>query len=167
MKEITGLLGLNTDPHVLTFTQISLRSLIVLFASLIMLRIADRRFLAKLSAFDAILGFALASVLARAVNGSSAFFPTIGGCFVLVVVHRILAIIAFHWHAFSVLIKGKELILVQEGRINPRNLAKAKISSDDLLEEARTNGLVDSVADIRKATMERSGQVSVLPFKKD
>ena len=66
-------LGLGLEPKNLTFVQISVRGIIVFIAALIMVRLADRRFLAKLSAFDAILGFILASMLARAINGSAAF----------------------------------------------------------------------------------------------
>src|SRR5262245_12368099 len=39
-----------------------------------MIRCGDRRFLSQKSAFDAVLGFILPSMLARAVNGTAAFF---------------------------------------------------------------------------------------------
>ena len=52
-------LGLGLEPKYLTFVQISVRGIVVLIAALIMVRLVDRRFLAKLSAFDAILGFIL------------------------------------------------------------------------------------------------------------
>jgi len=38
-----------------------------------------------------------------------------------------------------------------------------KISEHDLMEEARLNGPVLEIADIRQATIERNGQVSVVP----
>ena len=38
-----------------------------------MVRLGDKRFLSKKTAFDAILGFILASMLARAVNGYVCF----------------------------------------------------------------------------------------------
>src|ERR1041385_4550847 len=93
---LTELLGLGVEPKNLTFVQISLRGLLAFILSLAMLRLGDRRFLSKLSAFDALLGFMLASVMARAVNGSSPYFPTLGATLVLILFHRLLSIIAYH-----------------------------------------------------------------------
>src|ERR1043166_656454 len=89
--DIDAMLGLGRDAAALTFMQISLRGVIVFVSALVIVRCGDRRFLSQKTAFDAVLGFILASMLARAVNGTAAFFPTIGGGFVLVVLHRILA----------------------------------------------------------------------------
>src|SRR4051794_38118494 len=110
-ESVKDLLGLNLEPKDLTLLQISLRAVIVFVVSLAMVRLANKRFLARLSAFDAILGFILASVLARAVNGSAAFFPTLGGGFVLVGVHRIMAVLAFRWEWFGALVKGTSDVL--------------------------------------------------------
>ena len=73
------LLGLGSDAAGLTFVQISLRGVVVFVAALVIVRCGDRRFLSQKTAFDAVLGFILASMLARAVNGTAAFFPTLGG----------------------------------------------------------------------------------------
>ena len=72
--DISAVLGLGSDAAALTFTQISLRGVIVFVAALVIVRCGDRRFLSQKTAFDAVLGFILASMLARAVNGTAAFF---------------------------------------------------------------------------------------------
>src|SRR5215469_12983748 len=71
-------LGLGLPAAQITFVQISLRAIIVFIVTVAMVRVGNRRFLSKMTAFDAVLGFLLASVLARAVNGTAAFFPTLG-----------------------------------------------------------------------------------------
>jgi hypothetical protein len=43
-----------------------------------MVRLSSKRSLAEKTAFDAVLLVIIASVLARAINRSAAFFPTIG-----------------------------------------------------------------------------------------
>jgi uncharacterized membrane protein YcaP (DUF421 family) len=158
-------LGLGVEPKELTFLQISLRGIIVFIFSLAMVRLADKRFLAKLSAFDAILGFILASMLARAVNGSAAFIQTMGAGFVLVLFHRLLARLACHWDWLSKLLKGKADILVENGRKNVRSMNKNNITDADLLEELRLNGRVNQVEAVKVATIERSGEISVVPAK--
>src|SRR5437763_16758296 len=87
------LLGLGAEPKDLTFIQISLRGIIVFIATLAMIRLGHKRSLARKTAFDAVLIVILASVLSRAINGSSAFFATFGGSIVIVVVHRLFAFI--------------------------------------------------------------------------
>src|ERR1700756_3996207 len=113
--EITFLLGLGLDPKELSFVQISLRGTIVFVAALAMVRVGNKRFLAKMSAFDAILGFILASMLARAVNGSAPFFPTLFGGFVVVGLHRIFARLSCRSKRFGAWVKGGSNVLVRHG----------------------------------------------------
>src|SRR5437762_6311038 len=111
MEWLNSLLGLKLEPRELSFLQVCLRGLVVFIVALIIVRLADKRFLAKMSAFDAILGFVLASMLARAINGSASFFPTLAAGFVLVFLHRIMGWVAFRQPWFEGLVKGQAEIL--------------------------------------------------------
>jgi uncharacterized membrane protein YcaP (DUF421 family) len=158
-------MGLGLEPKDLTFIQISLRAIIVFLVSLVVIRVANRRFLAKMSAFDTLLGFILASMLARAVNGSAAFFPTLGAGFVLVALHAVIASLSFRWAWIGLLVKGRSGILVKNGTVDPVLMRRHKIPEHDLMEEARLHGAVLELGDIRQATIERNGQVSVVPVE--
>jgi len=70
MANISAALGLDRDASALTFTQISLRGIIVFVATLVIVRCGDRRFLSQKTAFDAVLGFILASMLARCLDNA-------------------------------------------------------------------------------------------------
>ena len=65
LEPVDSFLGLGTQPQSLTFLQIAARGIIVFLASLMMVRLGDRRFLSGKTAFDVILGFILASMRAR------------------------------------------------------------------------------------------------------
>ena len=110
------LLGLSVEPRNLTFIQISLRGVIIFLATLAMVRLGHKRSLSHKTPFDAVLLVILASVLSRAINGSAAFFATIGGGVVLVLLHRFLAYLAFYSHAFGILVKGRPDIIVRDGQ---------------------------------------------------
>jgi len=161
--QIRQILGLGIEPKDLSFIQISIRGIIVFVISLLMVRLSNRRFLSKMSAFDAILGFILASMLARAVNGSASFFPTLGAGFVLVGFHGLIAHLAFWSDGFGNLIKGKAEAIAKDGQLDKKTMARAGISEKDLLEEARLNGQISKVEEIQLAILERSGQVSIVP----
>lgn len=159
------LLGLHLEPKELTLLHIGLRGVIVFIVTLVMVRVADRRFLAKLSAFDVLLGFLLASMMARAVNGSAAFFPTLGGGFVLVFLHRLLGMIAYHWDWFGRIVKGDPCRLVEHGKIDHQRLKSFHISEKDLVEEMHLNGNLEKPEQVKLATLERNGKISMIPEK--
>jgi len=160
--DIHALLGLGLDAPELTLTQISLRGVIVFMATLVIVRCGDRRFLSQKTAFDAVLGFILASMLARAVNGTAAFFPTLGGGFVLVILHRVLAYWSRRSHAFGLLIQGRSDVIVTDGKIDEAAALRNRLSEHDLLEDLRLNGNVAEIRDVALAVLERNGHISVV-----
>jgi uncharacterized membrane protein YcaP (DUF421 family) len=164
---LESLLGLAAEPKNLTFIQISLRGVIVMVAALVMLRLGTKRSLAEKTAFDAVLLIVLASVLARAVNGSAAFFPTLGGGFILVVLHRLLASLSWRWHCLGVLIKGQAEVIVENGNVNWKALQKNHISKHDLEEDLRLNAKTEDISKIRIARVERSGNISFIKATTD
>lgn len=164
--DLPAALGLGQEATTLTFVQISLRGVIVFMATLAIIRCGDRRFLSQKTAFDAVLGFILASMLARAVNGTAAFFPTLGGGFVLVMLHRALAYWSRRSHGFGWLIKGRSDVLIRDGKLDETLASLNRLSVQDILEDLRLHGNVQNVADVAIAVFERNGQISVVPRKR-
>jgi uncharacterized membrane protein YcaP (DUF421 family) len=160
--DLDTLLGLGRDATALTFLQISLRGIIVFIAMLVIVRCGDRRFMSGKTAFDVVLGFMLASMMARGVNGTAAFLPTLGGGFVLVLLHRIVAYWAQRSHAFGNLVKGRSDVLVRQGTLDMDLARRRHLSEHDLLEDLRLHGNVPGVADVALAVFERNGQISVV-----
>jgi uncharacterized membrane protein YcaP (DUF421 family) len=160
------LLGLGAEPKDLTFVQISLRGIIVFLATLIMIRLGHKRSLARKTAFDAVLIVVLAAVLSRAVNGSSAFFATLGGGLVIVLVHRLFAALAYHSHWFGVLIKGSPDLIIEDGDLILRGMRRNHISRHDLEEDLRLDAKTEKLNDIRVSYVERSGDISFIKKEK-
>jgi uncharacterized membrane protein YcaP (DUF421 family) len=156
------LLGLGAEPKDLSFVQISLRGVIVFIATLIMVRLGHKRSLSRKTAFDAVLLVILASVLSRAINGSAAFFATLGGGLVLVLLHRLLAFIAFHSHWFGSLIKGLPEVIVEDGDFVFGTMRRNHISTHDVEEDMRLSLRDDDISKVKKARVERSGDISFI-----
>jgi len=157
----TPLLGLASEPRDLTCLQVSLRGLIVFVCAIVIVRVADKRFLSHKTAFDAVLGFILASMLSRAINGSAGFIPTIAAGLVLVIAHRMLAYLSCRWHIFGILVKGTDNLLLQEGQIIDNELRRRNLSRRDLLEDLRLKCAADP-KEVKEARLERSGEISVI-----
>ena len=159
------LLGIGVEPKEYTVLQVCMRTLIIFFAALVMIRIADRRFLARKSGFDTLVGFVLASTLSRAINGSAQLLPTIVVGFLVIFIHRGLAKIAFHSDGFSKLIKGRSEEVIRDGKLNHQVMARYDLTEGDLIEDVRLLAQLDDFGKVHNARIERNGQISVIPDK--
>ena len=156
------LFGFSAEPRDLTFLQVSLRGIVVFVATLMMVRLGHKRSLAQRTPFDAVLLVILASVLSRAINGSAAFFASIGGGVVLVLLHRLFAHLAYFWHGFGILVKGKPDVIVRDGQCDFRMMRRNHVSIHDLEEDMLLEAHTDDLSQIRLARVERSGEISFI-----
>jgi uncharacterized membrane protein YcaP (DUF421 family) len=159
---ITALLGLGVDTKQLTFFQISLRGVIVFTATLMMVRMSSKRSLAEKTSFDAVLIVILASVLARAINGSAPFFQTLGAGFVFVLIHRMFSVAAYYSHALGCLIKGEPVVLARDGKLDQESMRQNLVSIHDFEEDMRLTAATEDLSRIEIARLERSGDISFI-----
>src|SRR4051812_17545018 len=105
MDEIEGivrlLLGLGIDSKEINALQMGLRAVIVYVATVLMVRLAKKRFMGRASAFDVILGIMLGSIVSRAVTGNAPFLPALAAAAVLLGMHSFFPALAFRSHLFG------------------------------------------------------------------
>jgi uncharacterized membrane protein YcaP (DUF421 family) len=161
MEIINELLGIGSESF--TWYQAALRAVIVYAAALAMVRIGEKRFMGKNTAFDVILGVILGSVVSRAINSNERIIPTLLAGFVLVGLHWLMAVISFRSDRLGDLFKGSTRQLVDKGEILWDAMRKSHLSEKDLMGQIRSEGNSEEIASIEKAFLERSGQISVIP----
>ncbi len=154
--------GTGVEPKDLTILQVCLRAAIVFLTTIVMVRVGNKRFLARMTPFDAIVAFMLGSVLARTINGSAPLLPTLGGGFLIILLHRFIATLADHSHRFGQLVKGREDVIIEKGQIHVDTMHRHRLTRADLMEELRLNGSVTDPTQVKLATLERSGEISVI-----
>jgi len=159
---LNQLFGLGVEPKDLTFAQISLRGAIVLVFTLIIVRLGDRRALAKKSAFDAALLIILASALARAINGSAPFLGTLGGAAVIVGLHRALGLLCTRSTGFRRLVKGPAEVIVRNGAYQQNEMRRNHLHVEDVHEDLRLSAHTDQIREIACARLESSGDISFI-----
>lgn len=157
-----AILGLGLEPKDLTFVQIAARTVIVFFATLLILRFADKRFLPKKTVLDALVGFIVASLLARAINGDAPFWPSIGSGFIIILLHKAVASLAFRYKRIESFLKGDEHLLVHDGKLNEDLMRKHRIKEKDLLGDLRIYGNVTTLDAVKFAYLEKGGEISVV-----
>jgi uncharacterized membrane protein YcaP (DUF421 family) len=140
----------------------ALRALIIYVTAILLVRLGEKRFMGKNTAFDVILGIILGSVLSRAVTGNAGFFQTIGAGAMLVGLHWLFSVAAYYSDRFGTAIKGDDRILVEDGEIIWDNMRKSHIGENDLLSALRNNGQVQDLSEVKVARFERNGDISVI-----
>jgi len=164
---IQALLGLGSEAEDLTTAQMALRTIIIYIAALVIIRLASRRFLSKASAFDVVVGIMLGSIMSRAINGSAAFWPTIAASAILIGMHWAFAELAYKTGWFGPIVKGDRIVLIKDGEIQRRGMHQASVTRDDLSEAIRLQTRQTDPSRIRLAYMERSGDISVIPYEQE
>ncbi|HSJ99878.1 MAG TPA: YetF domain-containing protein [Kofleriaceae bacterium] len=154
--------GLGADS--LTPWQLALRAVLVYVFAIALAKLGEKRFMGKNTAFDMILGIMLGSVLSRAITTSdmSMFMTLAAGAF-LVGLHWLFAVGSFYSEWFGALVKGRPRTLIRDGEIDWDNMRRSHISRGDLELALRTAGKLTKPEEVKVASFERSGEISVIP----
>jgi uncharacterized membrane protein YcaP (DUF421 family) len=165
METLNFFLGRETDD--LNALQMGIRAVIIFLSALLMLKIGNKRFLGRTTAFDFLLGIIIGSVLSRAINGNASLFPSIAAGFVLIGIHWLFGAIAMRSNFFGKIIKGVRRTIIKDGKLNEKEMAKAHIGLGDLKMELRSDLNSDELENIQSAYFERSGRMSFIKNKSE
>jgi uncharacterized membrane protein YcaP (DUF421 family) len=159
---VDALLGLSAvKAEELSTLQVCLRALVVYLVLIGYVRFAKKRFLSEATGFDAILVIVIGSIASRAISGTAPFFGSLAGAFTLVLVHWVISYITQDSPLLSYVVKGKDTVLIRNGKIDRKAMAASHISEDDLAEDLRLEG-VETLEQVKSARLERSGRLSVI-----
>ncbi len=157
---IAGALGLDQDT--LNVGQMALRATLVYIVGLVLVRLGEKRFIGKFSAFDVIMGIMLGSILGRAITTAEGFFATLAAAMMLIIMHYAFAVAAYHSDRFGTLVKGQPRTLVEDGQIKWDGMREGHITEKDLRSALRETAKIDDVSKVKRALLERSGNISAI-----
>ena len=166
-QQLQAVFGFGLDAGEMHPVQIVLRTVLVYVATLVIVRLGSKRFLAEATAFDVIVGIMLGSVMSRAISGSAPFFPTLLAGAALLALHWLFAVVAYHTNWFGAWIKGERVLLIKDGEIQRDGMQRASITSDDLKQALRLQTSQADPSTVELAYLERNGQISVIPYERE
>ncbi len=166
-EHLQTLLGLGRDVGEVNAGQMALRAILIYGFTLALVRLGSKRFLSEATAFDVIVAIMLGSVMSRAINGSAPFFPTVLAGVVLLGLHWLFAVLAFHTSWFGSLVKGDPVLLIKDGTIQRQGMRRGSVSSQDLAQALRLQTNQTDLAAIQLAYLERNGQISFVPYQRE
>jgi uncharacterized membrane protein YcaP (DUF421 family) len=159
-------LGLELESKDINVLQMGLRATVVYIVTVLMVRIAKKRFMGQATTFDVILGIMMGSIVSRAVTGNAPFLPALAATAVLIALHWLFSGIAMRWRGFGWFIKDESLTLVRDGQIDKKAMRRSHMTEHDLWEDLRGESVSD-LKQVAQARLERSGKLSVIKAKSD
>jgi uncharacterized membrane protein YcaP (DUF421 family) len=142
--------------------QMAARALVLFFVMLVLVRVAGMRTFGRKSSFDTIIVITLGALLSRVIVGVSSAIPTVLAAGVLVIVHRLIAILTSAVPALERLLKGGHAVLYRGGIFDLKAMHRAGISRADLEEAVRAKSNRLRLTDVLEIHLESSGDLSVV-----
>lgn len=141
---------------------ILLRTILSYFVVLIVMRIMGKREIGKLSIFDLVISIMIAEIAVLVIEDVKK--PMIDGLlpiFTLVAIQIIMSKISLKSRKLRLLFDGPPSILVENGKINKKEMKKQKYTLDDLMLQLRQNDVMN-IADVEYASLETTGKLTVV-----
>ena len=144
------------------YLDIILRSAAVYFFMVIALRIFGKKELSQLNSADIILILLISNSVQNAMVGeNSTLLGGLVAALVLFTINYILKKAMYKSRSFANFIQDKPEILIHNGKIDFKTLAKLEITSDELDEVIREHG-IETTKEVKLAMMEIDGNISVI-----
>lgn len=140
---------------------ILIRSLIAFFSLLILVRLMGKQQMSELTFFDYVVGITIGSIAATlSVQLNENTTATLTGMVIWAALPILLAYLSLHNVWIRKIVSGEATVVIKNGKIQEQNLAKIRLSIDDLLAQLRTKN-VFNIADVEFAVFETNGMLSV------
>jgi len=160
MEHLVDLLGLRSEQG-LSAMQMCVRAMVSYLATILIIRMGNRRFIGRNTVFDLVLGFILGSIVSRGITGNAPLIPVLCVSATLVALHWIFGALAFYFEPFRKIVEGSPRELVLNGEINWSNMKQSHITEEDLAAALREHSEV-SLSNVTRLTLERNGKISIL-----
>lgn len=155
---LDDIFSINTDN--ISIEQMLARSIVVFFIGIALVRLGKKRFVSKMTAFDFILAIMIGSLLSRAITKEKYFFEILAASVLIILLHRLISFISMKSDKSSELFKGKERLLVSEGKIDHQVLHKVGLTEHDLIQALRLKTNSADISQVAEGRMERNGDIS-------
>ena len=133
-----------------------------LFILFIVIKIIGKKQVSQLNIFDYVIGISLGNLAAEMTINSD--ISIITGIFSMIIYGSCSLFVSFITKKSIIarrFISGTPVVLIEHGKISKEQLRKVKLDVNDLLQDAREDGIFD-ISKVDYAIMEASGKVTFL-----
>jgi len=148
-----------------SFLEKVIRPIIIYFFLIIGFRLAGKRELAQISPFDIVVLITISNAVQNAIIGNdNSVSGGIIGAVTLLIINYIMARFLYQNEKLDSLIEGDTDVLIQDGKVNMKNLKKELMSLHEL-EMAAHKQSIASLEDVDRATIDPNGVILFIEKK--
>jgi uncharacterized membrane protein YcaP (DUF421 family) len=147
------------DVNELLFT--ALRASFVYFFLLLVVRVLGKREVGNTSAFDLIVALILGEVVDEIIYGDVTILQGVIAIVVVAIWHLVNSWASFQSEIIDKITGAPPTVMVKNGQIQRKNLAKERLNEEELFSELRLMG-VEDIKEVKQATLEPNGRISVI-----
>lgn len=137
-------------------------SLAVYLFIVVAIRIFGKKELSQLSVVDLVFILLISNAVQNAMVGSN---TTLRGGLVaagsLFLANFLFKQLLYRFPRFNKFVQGEALMLIYDGKLNKKNMDKAKLTTEEIMEVIREHG-VSQIEEVNLAVLEVDGNISVL-----
>ena len=142
-----------------------LRPVIVYLVLVLLLRLFGKRELAQLNPFDLVVLLSLSNTVQNAIIGEdNSVTGGLIGAFSLLAINWLVVRVLFRSRRMTRALEGRATVLVRDGQIDQKALARESLSREELIEVIHRQGFED-FHQVRKCELEPNGTFYVEAFE--
>jgi uncharacterized membrane protein YcaP (DUF421 family) len=142
---------------------IAIRTFVVFWFLLLLMRITGRRELSSLEPFDLILLIVLGDAVQQGLTQDD---YSVTGALIVITVFGLLQVLVsymnFRFPRLRPALEGYPIVLIEDGNLIERNLKRERLTPEELAKEARGQQ-IETLDDVKWAVLETSGTISFIP----
>jgi uncharacterized membrane protein YcaP (DUF421 family) len=143
-----------------------MRAVAVYLTLLILFRIAGKRTLAEVTAFDLILLLIISEATQGALlDGDDSMTNAMLVIVTLVGMNILMSELKQRSKRIEHLLDGMPLLIVDHGKALQDRMDKERVDIDDVLDAARETKGIERLDQIKYAVLERNGRISIIPLE--
>ena len=144
-----------------------IRTIILYFLIIVGIRLMGKRQIGELEPSELVLSLLIADLAAVPMQDFG--IPLLMGVIpilTLLCLSTILSVLTVKSIRFRALLCSRTSIVIQDGKILPKEMIKNRFTVDELMEELRVAGVTD-LSTVKYAVLETTGRISVLPYAQE
>ena len=132
----------------------------IVFGGILILRLAGRKSISQLTVAQTVMMIAVGSLIIQPVSERNIWI-TMVITFLLVITLLLIEYLVLKFDPLERFFYGQSIIVVEDGKMNERNLKKLRLTMDMLEVRLRQQG-VQKISDLQWATIESNGQLGYM-----
>jgi uncharacterized membrane protein YcaP (DUF421 family) len=131
---------------------------------LVIFRVAGKRTLNDMTAFDLVLVLIISEAVQQGMVGED---NSLTNAFLLVVtlvsIDVLLSLLKHRYPSFGRALDGRPVVIVRDGELLEQVAARERVDQEDVMSAARSLHGIEHMAEIKHAVLEAGGKISVIP----